>query len=85
MIPILIVLVKQTKIHRKEEKDIHIARSRLSNKIFMTKFEILQNNKTQNEIDELDTLVDQSISIRKKINNWDFWTYGTPWFTVDVA
>lgn len=85
MIPILIVLVKQTKKHRKEEKDIHIARSRLSNKIFMTKFEILQNNKTQNEIDELDTLVDQSISIRKKINNWDFWTYGTPWFTVDVA
>jgi 2-polyprenyl-3-methyl-5-hydroxy-6-metoxy-1,4-benzoquinol methylase len=75
MAPILMFLVKKTKKYRKEQKDIRIARSRQSNKIFMTKFEILQNNKTQNELDELEKLEYRNKEVRKKINNRQFWTY----------
>lgn len=85
MIPILMFLVKKTKKYRKEQKDIRIARSRQSNKIFMTKFEILQNNKTQNELDEIEKLEDRNKEVRKKINNRQFWTYWTPWFVVDIV
>ena len=84
MAPILMFLVKKTKKYRKEQKDIRIARSRQSNKIFMTKFEILQNNKTQNELDELEKLEYRNKEVRKKINNRQFWTYWTPRFVVDI-
>lgn len=85
MVPVLFFLVKKTKIYRKKQKEIRIARSRQSNKIFMTKFEILQNGKTQNELDEMEQLENKNLEVRKKINNWQFWIYWTPRFVVDIV
>lgn len=84
LVPVLFWFTKKTEYLRLERKDINTERSRSNTRFFMSKFEILANNKVEQESESYKQLRYKDIILTRKQGTWQFFTYDTPYFLADV-
>ncbi len=63
---------------RKERKQLWIEENRHKLKIMMSKFEVLQSEKTQQELDEVGMFTEKKRLVQRQINNYNYPMYDLP-------
>lgn len=63
------ILQKRAKVYRKERVEINIALTRRFVKVLMSKFEVLQHDKTKEEGDDIANNLNKNIRLNEKVGN----------------
>ncbi|MBP7773488.1 ABC transporter ATP-binding protein [Candidatus Gracilibacteria bacterium] len=76
----IVYLNKYTTFYRKQRKENNVRTTGALAKIIMSKFEVLQNNSINKEIEKLNTISDYSRDLARKQNFWGSFLFQTPKF-----
>jgi hypothetical protein len=68
------IFQKKAKVHRLKRREINISITSRFVKILMAKFEILQNDKIDNELKYIKTNLDKNVLLNYRINNYNIIT-----------
>gem|GEM_PF-2477950 len=76
---------RHTSFYRRQRKENNVKMTGLLAKVIMSKFEILQNNSVNKEIDKMDDINDYSWDLARRQTFWASLLFQTPKFVLSCG